>query len=433
MKRMVAIGGLDPSGGAGVELDVKVGAAIGVHVHPVVTAVTYQTPTEFYGARCMDIEVLEGQLSAIRGVGYWKLGMLCNAEIAYFLAKELEGIVVVDPVLKASAGGTLYSGELEAYRTLLKKAFAVTPNKMEAEALTGIKISDVEDAVKAAEELSRMGPELVVVTGGHLNELADVIYYKGKVEIVKGTKRKVSLHGSGSFMASALTAYLALGKDPMTSARLAIGFTRLAHVFPLKVDGGAVPDPMLQLRYNAVRHCMYEEYKYFIEWLESLSYEEAKKIAPEVGINVAYSVPSELVRGKGSFLGVPGRLRLTPRGLRYCCCPWWGAADHTARMLLEAQKYNPKLRAAMNIRYSENNVEALKRAGYKVFEFKRETEPPGWESMRWAVRKAYEDVGTVPDVIYDRGFYGKEAMIRLLAEDLEGLKNMVKAVIAFEY
>jgi hydroxymethylpyrimidine/phosphomethylpyrimidine kinase len=338
-------------------------------------------------------------------------------------------VIVVDPVLRASAGGELYAGSIEAYKKLLTKAFAVTPNVREAEALTGIKIRSFRDSMEAAKKLSEMGPRLVVVTGGHLEKLVDVIYYEGEFELVSGTK-KLPVHGSGSFMAMALTSYLALGYEPKRAARIAIGFTRLAHAFALELEGGRVPEPFVQLRYNAIRHCMYEEYKYFIEWLTSLPYEKAKRIAPEVGINVAYSVPKPLVRGKGSVLGVPGRLRLTPQGLRYCCCPWWGAADHTARLLMEAQKYKPEIRAVMNVKYTEENVRKLVEAGFNVYELERESEPPGWESMRWAVRKAYEDTGSVPDVIYDKGFYGKEAMIRLLAKDLEGLKRMVSTLIA---
>ncbi|NPA85197.1 MAG: hypothetical protein GXO07_04230 [Crenarchaeota archaeon] len=428
MERVGAVGGLDPSGGAGIEMDVKVGSAIGVYVHPVATALTYQTPTEFYGSKCVDLDVLESQLSSLKGVRFWKLGMLCNDSIADVLAKRLEGVIVVDPVLRASAGGELYSGSLDAYLKLISKSFAVTPNVPEAEALTGIKVKSLEDAVEAAKALSKMGPELVIVTGGHLDKLADVIYYKGEVEIITGSK-KLPVHGSGSFMAMSLASYLALGYSPKSAARTAIGFTRLVHAFALEVAGGRVPDPFIQLRYNAERHYMSEEYKYFIEWLTSLPYEVAKRIAPEVGINIAFSVPKELVRGKGSIIGLPGRLHLTPRGLRHCCCPWWGTADHTARLLMEAQKYNPKLRVAMNVRYSEENVERLRRAGYEVYELRRETEPPGWESMRWAVKKAYDDLGRVPHVIYDKGFYGKEAMIRLLAEGLDRLKKMVLTLV----
>jgi len=426
VKKVAAVGGLDPSGGAGIEMDVKVGSAVGVHVHPVATAITYQTPTEFYGSKCTDIEVLEGQLKAVKGVRNWKLGMLCNERIAETLLKYLEGVVVVDPVLKATAGGTLYEGSLETYKKILSVSFAVTPNALEAEALTGLRVRTVDDAIRAAEALAEAGPKLVVITGGHLEIFADVIYYDGYVEVIRGTRKVTSFHGSGSFMAMALASYLALGEAPVVAARKAVGYTRVAHLFS---QGKEALDPLYQMRYDAVRHCMYEEYKYFIEWLESLPFEKAKKIAPEVGINVAYSVPKELVRGKGSVLGVPGRLRLTPRGLRSCCNPWWGQADHTARLLLEAQKYNPKLRVAMNIRYSPENVAALSGAGYEVYELKRETEPPGEESMRWAAKKAYSDLGKVPDVIYDKGFYGKEAMIRLLTEGLEELKEMLRVVL----
>jgi len=429
MWRMLAIGGIDPSGGAGVELDVKVGEAFDVHVHPVATMVTYQTPLSYLGGLCLDSATVINQLNSFSNVKYWKTGALCSEETAKALlekAKKYKPILVVDPVLKASAGGTLYSGSIDAYLELIKHSFAVTPNRMEAEELLGVSIEDVEDALSAARRISELGPKLVIITGGHMNELADVIYFEDKHYIIRG-KRRESIHGSGSTLASALTALLAKGTDPVNAARRAIGYTRLLHIFARDVEG-RIPDPLIFHRLAYYRHECQEAFRAFLRWLESLEYEKAKLIAPEVGINVACAVPRAVTRGIGTVLGIPGRLHLTPYGLRKVACPWWGGSEHMGRLILTARKY-ADVNAAMNVKYSERNVELLKEAGFKVVEVDRKKQPRGIKTMKWVIEEAVRVAGSLPDVIYDRGFYGKEAMIRLLAKDLKMLREMVLAIL----
>ncbi len=429
MRRMVAIGGIDPSGGAGVELDVKVGEAFDVHVHPVTTMITFQTPSEYLGGECLGVDTVINQLKPYKEVKYWKTGALCNSEILRAikdLAVESSSKLIVDPVMRASAGGTLFSGSVDDYRELLKVSYAVTPNVNEAEMLAGIRINSVEDMKKAAKIISEMGPELVIVTGGHMDELVDVVYWKGATLILKGRK-KLPIHGSGSALASALASRLARGDDPLTAARRAIGFTRLLHSFARDVEG-RVPDPLIALRVAYHRFECHERFRAFIKWLESLSYEKAKKIAPEVGLNVACAVPKHVSRGIGTVMGVPGRLHLTPEGLRKVSCPWWGGSDHLARLLINARKYGD-VNVAMNIRYSPENVEKLREAGYVVVEVDRSKQPRGIKTMAWVVSEAVTKAGKLPDVIYDKGFYGKEAMIRLLAQDLCELKRMVEVIL----
>ncbi|UXD22939.1 hypothetical protein IPA_09765 [Ignicoccus pacificus DSM 13166] len=434
MWRMVTIGGIDPSGGAGVELDVKVGEAFDVHVHPIATMITYQTPTEYYGGQCLDVSTIVRQIQPYTMLKYWKTGALCNEEILRTildLSIKNNNHLIVDPVLKAGVGGTLFDGDPNAYRDLLSHAFAVTPNIPEAEILTNVKVKDEDDMLRVAQRLSEMGPELVVLTGGHLGDskLVDVIYYKGNYALLHGSKVNINLHGSGSALASALTALLAKGEDPFIAARKAIGFTRLLHKFARDV-GGYVPDPLFSHRLAIARFECHERYRAFIKWLESLPYEKAKKIAPEVGLNVACSVPKEVSRSVGTVMGVPGRLHLTPNGLRRLECPWWGGSDHMARLLLSARKYG-EVNVAMNVRYSKENIQALKEAGYLVVEVDRSKQPRGVKTMGWVVEEAVKKTGRLPDVIYDRGYYGKEAMIRLLAKDLCDLKQMVLAILNY--
>ena len=98
-------------------------------------------------------------------------------------------------------------------------------------------------------------------------------------------------------------------------------------------------------------------------------------------------------------------------------CIAFGASSHIARIVLTAMHYDDRMRAAMNIRYSEEALIACKELGMKVASFSREDEPEGVYTMEWGVKDAIRREGRIPDVIYDTGGVGKEAMIRLLGRE----------------
>ncbi|ALU12820.1 hypothetical protein EYM_07800 [Ignicoccus islandicus DSM 13165] len=436
MRRALTIGGLDPSAGAGIETDVKVGEVFNVHFHPIVTMITFQTTSMFAGGTCVNKEVLLAQMeNYLEKVDTWKVGALCNEAIADTLANlvdEFRSKVVLDPVLEASAGGKLYTGRLNSLLELLKRSYAVTPNIKEVERILGIKIRSIEDIRWSAEELQKLGPELVIITGGHFGTdeeyIIDYVRWNGKELIMKGKRIPINIHGSGSILAASLTSLLASGKDPITSARYSIGYTRVVHRFVKSLDGGYVGDVLTSFRLAYYRFECHEEYRAFIKWLESLPFEKAKKIAPEVGLNVACSIPKEVSRGVSTVIGVPGRLHLTPRGLRKCDCPWWGGSNHLARLLVNAMKYSD-YKVAINIKYSEENVQRLREMGLKVVEIDRSLQQRGMKTMKWLVEYVYNKYNEIPQVIYDRGFYGKEAMIRIFAKDLTQLRTILNGLI----
>ena len=383
----------------------------------------------------MDKETLLNQLNLYyRKVDTWKVGALCNEKVSTSLKTLIDEVhpkVVLDPVLEASAGGKLYSGSLRALIDLIKRSYAVTPNTEEVSAILGTEVNSLEDVKWAAEELQRLGPELVIVTGGHLgkeNSIIDYVRWRNKEIVIRGKRAPINIHGSGSILAAALTSLLAKGEDPVTAARYSIGYTRILHKFSKEFDDGYVGDVLTSLKLAYYRFECHEEYRAFIKWLESLTFEEARKIAPEVGINVACSIPKEVSRGVSTVIGVPGRLHLTPNGLRKCDCPWWGGSDHLARLLINAMRFS-EYKAVMNVKYSQENVKRLREIGLNVVEVDRSLQPPQTKTMKWFVEYIYEKYGEIPQAVYDKGYYGKEAMIRIFARNLGELKSIIKKLI----
>ncbi len=137
------------------------------------------------------------------------------------------------------------------------------------------------------------------------------------------------------------------------------------------------------------------------------------RLIPEVGMNIVYALPD--ARSKDDVAGVLGRIvrlgdRVHPVGEIA-----FGASDHVARIVLTAMRFNPQVRSAANIRFSEAILPELENLLFEVCSFDRAKEPPGVQTMDWGVASCCRE--GVPDVIYDRGAVGKEPMIRIFAED----------------
>jgi predicted fused transcriptional regulator/phosphomethylpyrimidine kinase len=95
----------------------------------------------------------------------------------------------------------------------------------------------------------------------------------------------------------------------------------------------------------------------------------------------------------------------------------FGASSHIARMVLTAMRFDSSMKAAMNIRYSKETLYACENIGLEKASFSREDEPEDVATMEWGVGEAIKRASRVPDVIFDTGGVGKEAMIRLLGRD----------------
>ena len=228
-RRVLSIAGSDSGGGAGIQADLKAFARCGVHGMTAITAVTAQNTTAVTAVYPLPPEAIVEQVRAVAediGVDAVKIGMLGTAETIEAVNAALDLVpdapVVLDPVMVAESGATLLDDDAqEALRTtLVPRATVVTPNLPEAAVLA--QAEPDAPAEDLARKVHALGPQVVVVTGGHREEATD-LFFDGEqlVEIPGERHPDGASHGSGCTHSSALAAQLALGLDPLAAARKA--------------------------------------------------------------------------------------------------------------------------------------------------------------------------------------------------------------------
>lgn len=215
MRVALTIAGSDPSGGAGIQADLKTFHQFGVYGESVVTLITVQNTRTVERVECLSADLVIAQLRAVIGdvpPHAVKTGALGNAGIVRALAAEpFDFPLVVDPVMISKHGASLMEDDARAalIRELLPRAFLVTPNIPEAEALSGRTIRDLEGMRAAA---ARIPGANVLIKGGHLEgEAVDLLYADGAYhEFAADRVATVHTHGTGCTFSAAITAALAL-------------------------------------------------------------------------------------------------------------------------------------------------------------------------------------------------------------------------------
>ena len=238
MKTALTIAGSDPTGGAGLQADLKIFNSLGVHGLSVATSLTAQNTIGVDSVLPVEAGFIEAQiitlLNDIRPDAL-KTGMIYSKEAVSVLVKTVRGFsldnLVIDPVTVSSSGRPLMEeGALDVLqRELFPLARLITPNLYEASALSGINVEDEESMEAAAVILRKTGPEVVIITGGHLeDQTLDLIYENGKFHRLRGKKIKGEFHGTGCAFSAAIAAYLAKGLSPLHAAEKAKGFVHEA-------------------------------------------------------------------------------------------------------------------------------------------------------------------------------------------------------------
>ena len=234
IRNVLSIAGSDPSGGAGIQADLKAFSARGVYGMAAMTALTAQNTQGVSAIHAVPHDFVAEQIRMVFAdvrVDAVKIGMIASAEIALAVAEALEphrGIpVVLDPVMIAKGGESLLDPEAVTVLTahLLPLATVLTPNLPEAAALLGVDEATDRIAMQAqAEALLRPGPQAVLVKGGHLRmtESPDVLATpEGLVWFEAPRLDTVNTHGTGCTLSSALAAELAKGARAAEAARRA--------------------------------------------------------------------------------------------------------------------------------------------------------------------------------------------------------------------
>lgn len=225
VRTALAIAGSDPSGGAGIQADLKTFSALGVYGMAAITALTAQNTLEVTGVHEVPPEFVVQQIETVFAditPDAVKTGMLANAEVTREvarLARELDfRNLVVDPVMVAKSGDRLLREDaVNALREqLIPVAFVLTPNLPEASDILGRPLRNVYEMRDAARMIHALGASNVVIKGGHLPgpTVTDILFDGADFHEFTGPRIETrNTHGTGCTLASAIAAYLARGES----------------------------------------------------------------------------------------------------------------------------------------------------------------------------------------------------------------------------
>jgi hydroxymethylpyrimidine/phosphomethylpyrimidine kinase len=437
----LTIAGSDSGGGAGIQADLKTFSALEVFGTSAITSITAQNTLGVTDIYDLPPYIIGRQLDAICSdlpVAAAKTGMLSNPEIIEKVAKKVSehGIpnLVVDPVMVAKSGDPLL--QPEAVRTLVKRLFRlaaiITPNRPEAEILLGERLRSRADVAEAARALKRLGPKSVLIKGGHARGRAVDLFFDGRNFHEFSSERldQRHTHGTGCVLSAAVAAHLARGVPLAEAVGRAKDFVTEAIRHGLALGGGTGPtDPMAATHKALKRAHVTESLQAALGRLKDAS---AGPLVPEVQTNLGYALPE--AESREEVAAFPGRIHRVGEGVQELAPPAFGATQHVASVILAAMTHDPSVRSAMNIRYDKAIVTACRRAKLSVGTFDRSKEPPvvrrrEGASLEWGTNEAIRRAkGRVPDVIYDEGGLGKEAMIRVLGRSPQQVVDKVLAI-----
>ena len=229
--RVLSIAGSDSGGGAGIQADLKAFAACGVHGMTAITAITAQNTVAVDAVQPVDGDVIVAQVRAVArdiGVDAAKIGMLGDRATIEAVARALDLLapetpIVIDPVMVAESGAELLAPDAREMlvELLLPRATVLTPNLPEARALVGAN-SHADEEADLVRAIHQLGPDAVVLTGGHRDRASDLFYDGERLVEIPGERHPDGTgHGSGCTHSAALAARLAWGDDLLEAARAA--------------------------------------------------------------------------------------------------------------------------------------------------------------------------------------------------------------------
>ena len=254
--KALTIAGSDPSGGAGIQADLKTFSRLGIYGMSVITALTVQNTAGVFGVMAIPSDFVARQLDAVLSdipPDALKTGMLSNTAIVEVVAGKVReyGLakLVIDPVIQSKSGMPLLDPDaITAFqRFLLPLALVITPNIEEAEILSRRKIRTAGDMEEAALGIHAMGARHVLVKGGHMEGDATDVFFDGKDFLHLREERIATRdsHGTGCVLSAAITAHLAAGRTVVEAVQLGKGFVTEAIRNGLRIGRGRGPcDPL---------------------------------------------------------------------------------------------------------------------------------------------------------------------------------------------
>lgn len=251
MSRALTIAGSDPSGGAGIQADLKVFTDLGVYGLSVITAVTAQNSKGVQKVVKMPPRAITAQIDSVTtdiGADACKIGMLyayqAVNEVAERIRRREIRNVILDPVIYAKDGTRLLlaRGVYRMKRALIPLCTLVSPNLVEAGELSGITVTDLESAKEAARVIHGFGARFVLIKGGHFEGEPVDLLYDGESFMEYSGKRieGKSMHGTGCIMSAAIAAELAKGSTVPDAVRFAKCYVASAIESSIKLGRGGL-------------------------------------------------------------------------------------------------------------------------------------------------------------------------------------------------
>jgi len=247
----LTIAGTDPSGGAGIQADLKTFQELKSYGMSVITSIVAQNTTGVQDVHHLPLSMIDEQLKSVISdipIHAFKTGMIANKEMMETISKyiaKIDAAYVMDPVMVATSGDSLINADSRSFlrKQLLPLTSLVTPNIPEAEYLTGEKIETIEDMKMAAEQLVvKHDVGAALLKGGHMEgEAIDFLFDGSSLHTFSADRIQTNnTHGTGCTYSAAITAYLSKGIPLVEAVRQAKQFVTAAikHSFPLGSGNG---------------------------------------------------------------------------------------------------------------------------------------------------------------------------------------------------
>ncbi len=441
MKIALSIAGSDSGAGAGIQADLKTFSVLGVYGCTAITAITAQNTRKVSDIFEISPVMIEQQIRSVitdMPPDAIKIGMVYSKQTIDAVRRALKGSrvpIVLDPILAAGTGAKLLRDDaLDSFiAKLIPRCALITPNRLEAEKLAGIKIKTEGDGIEAAKKIKRLGAQNVIIKGGHFgsSNVTDLLL-DSKGRVTKITNPRIEIkesHGSGCNFSSAVTAYLANGATLQDACRMANEYVHVAIKNAVRIGRGLpVTNPLSAIYNDAIRYRVIAELQAAVEQVSTL--DGFYRLIPETQTNFVYALPD--AADASDVAGVRGRIVRIGNTAVPASYIEFGASRHMASAIVGYMRVNPAFRSVINIRFNDELVMICKSL-FQVSSYDRSKEPEGVKkkegsSVSWGTMQALS-MNPKAEVIYHRGDVGKEPMITIFGKNPGEVAAKIEAIL----
>jgi len=422
---VLSIGGSDPSSGAGIQSDVKTFENHDVYGFTVITAITSQNTKKISKIAPISAKDIRTQLESVLSdfqIDAIKIGMVYDSSIIKIvntMIKNQKCPIVVDPIIESTTKKILLKkSAIDSYkRYIIPLATIITPNKKEAKILSGS--SKAEDAAK---ELQKLGAKNVIITGFRESEkeIEDFVMEVDNNYILKGKKIKIINHGSGCNYSASITASLARKKSIYEATVTAKEYVYQSIKKSKNLGKG------IKITHKEISNIQ-KELSHSI--LDFQNIKNVSKLIPECQTNFVFS--KNKPKTIKNVLGISGRLVKSGNNVIQAGELVFGGSQHVATAVIQVSKKFSKIRSAINIKYEPKIITNAKKHRMSVLSYDRKNESKKSKSkenssISWGISSCLKS--NIPDIIYHKGDFGKEAMIIVFGETPAEVVRKIKLI-----